>query len=188
MWYGQSICNSKYCVAICVNDRLGQQCTLWTIPSRAQTLYNAWPRRSPLWAVFIWVKPKSASCWTHSSSCTSSIQWPVTAKYASAFDACQASQVRLIAPLTTLLWSESKRYDNRKDAGGELTLSRSLRAFICSLNIHLISFLVCFRDGSLRPRVARAAMLTIFWKAALSNAWIGYIVYEKRMSPICLIH
>lgn len=77
--------------------------TLWTIPRRTQILNKACPKRWPLCAVFICVKPKRPCSSFHCPGSCSSIQWPVTAKYPSAFDACHASHVRLIFPETYLL-------------------------------------------------------------------------------------
>ena len=74
--------------------------TLATIRRQLQTLYKAWPRRVPLWAVFIWTNPSRVVSIVHLPGTRSSIQWPVTAKYASELLACHASQVRLTSPLT----------------------------------------------------------------------------------------
>jgi len=60
------------------------------------------------------------------------------------------------------------------------TLNHSLSTFICSLNILMISFRVCFRLGSLIPRVARAATAIIFWNDGCSKARMGYRQWVSR--------
>jgi hypothetical protein len=51
------------------------------------------------------VKLRRALWISHMPGRDSSIQWPITAKYASVFDACHASHVRLISTVTALLYT-----------------------------------------------------------------------------------
>ena len=133
MWCGRSKRRDYTFRSIVINMNVH---TLWTMPSRLQTWYNAWPSQTPLWAVFIWVKQKSASCSTHSPGVSSSIQWPVTAKYVRIW--CLpgiASETDFTTDNLALKWS-SKRYDD--DATDKEHIELFLQGF------HL--FLKCTND------------------------------------------
>ena len=77
---------------------------LCAIPSQSTILNKAPPRHFPLCALLSLVKPSKALCNSHMPGCGSLIQCPVTAKYPLVFEACHASQVRLMSPWTTLLF------------------------------------------------------------------------------------
>jgi len=89
-----------------------------------------------------------------------------------------ASETDFTTDNLALKWSGKGYNDDVTDK--ELTLSHFFRAFICSLNARMISLRVCFWDRNLRPRVTRAAMFAIFWKAGWSNAWSSCIIGENQ--------
>lgn len=149
--------------------------TLCAIPNRIAILNNACPSRLPSWAVFMSVNPNKALCNTHFPGTSSSIQCPVTAKYASVFAACHASHVKLTSPVTYLLYRwVSLHQQNIWMIRVKHTLSRSFKWVSWALNMSIISALVALRFGSLTPWVARAATLIMFWKEGCSRAWTGY--------------
>lgn len=103
-WHGQSVI---FVVSRQRNNISWYVLALWAIPSRSTILNRAPPSRLPLCALLSRVKPRRALWSSHFPGCGSSTQCPVTAKYPSVFDACQASQVRLTSPWTALLYKMS---------------------------------------------------------------------------------
>ena len=97
------------CYAHCEVESDQLMCTcLVRNPSRSMILNKALPSLLPLCALLSHTKPNKALCSSQILGCGSSIQCPVTAKYPSVFDACQALHVRLTSPWTNLLcklWS-----------------------------------------------------------------------------------
>ena len=73
--------------------------TLGMIPRQRHILKSDCTNCFQLCAVFILMNTKTVCSSSHCPDDCSSIQWPVTMKYPSTFEACHASQVRL-----TSLW------------------------------------------------------------------------------------
>jgi hypothetical protein len=100
--------------------QLSQKYTVWgvifefslcTMLSHSTILKSAPPNLFPLCALLSFVKPKSALLTSQVPVLSSSIQWPMTAKYVSALDACHASHVKLTCPFTMWLYAKHEWED-----------------------------------------------------------------------------
>ena len=97
-------------------DRIHGWLTRSWISRHLTTLKSAPPSRFPLWALFSWIKPSTALWGSQTPARGSSIQWPVTAKYPSVFEACHASHVKLISPRTQLLYGGVSMLSRSRDS------------------------------------------------------------------------
>ena len=148
--------------------------TLWAIPTHETILNNAWPSHVPLWALFNHMNPRSA-VWSCHFSPSSSIHDPVTAKYPSEVEACQASHVKAHFFFHRIALKGGEIVKSSMDAVREhhLTFNLLSSAVNCCLNVLMMASQVWHQSEILMPFVARAAMLIRFWNDGCCSDWMG---------------
>jgi hypothetical protein len=123
---------------------------------RRTILKSARPKHTPSCELLSCVNPKRAEFSFQVPSGISSIQCPVTAKYASTLSACHASQVRLTRPTLSLYGMEMRvrRIDcYLKNKNITASLFRSSIMFF--LNKLMMYLRLLSRSGTTTPFVAR---------------------------------
>ena len=139
------------------------------------TMKSAPPSCFPLCTLFNWMKP-STTLWTSQTpEQGSSIQWPVTAKYPSVFEACHTSHVKLISPWTRSLCSNmSVSWKNQIESKPQVTFKWVLRSSIHLANISRISSQVILWLGMVTLLAACDVSVIILQNFGCSKAWIGW--------------